>query len=105
MPQIPPISIASSNFETISRNNQPVRRDNEIAQRQPEESNVQRNRDVRLIPAITNTRNLSDIEEDLRLVRPEQSTPTASPVNQYQLNQDLLRREEIDQLVGIDFFA
>lgn len=49
---------------------------------------------------------LSNAAESLRTAPDDQrSSGNQPPINQYQLNQQLLRREELDGLVGVDLFA
>jgi len=109
MPQLPPVNFASSGYEAITRPNRQNRQPAETSQPPVPESNRENLRDVRLISAVNSSQNLAAIENS-RLVRTEQQGPgqsssNQSPVNQYQANQDILRREEIGQLVGIDIFV
>lgn len=106
MPQIPPINFAGNGFESVNRPDRQSRLQTDVAQPTNTISeNRQNTRDVRLSPAISANRNLSELENDSRIIRSQQQAANQSPVGQYQLNQDILKREEIDQLIGIDIFA
>lgn len=67
--------------------------------RNPQNSNT--NRVVRISDST-----LSNAAESLTTAPDDQrSFGNQPPINQYQLNQQLLRREELDGLVGVDLFA
>ena len=112
MPQISPANLYINSYQPTRRSdnsaNTRVEENLRIAQDTGNAVNTDsNNRDVRLIPAVNRGQGLNSFDteqlaEESRLSRPVNQQ---SPAAEYQLNQDILRREEIDQLVGIDLYV
>lgn len=108
MPEINPLvqgSLYSLNNSRRSSQNSPRIISEAPAQVASQNENNNRNRVVRISESALSIDFIENDNARLNVNESQRATVNLSPISQYQNNQQLLKRQELDQIVGIDLFV